>query len=150
MKISKKGIIVDVNAFHKFKDINHEDSKPIHQCIENGKLRLVYGNDEKSLEEINDDQDMKKIIRRIGKKGTFQVDSKKKKEEIEQNPYIGKEQIKSNDFHILAVALTDKNTRLLFTGDKKLQKDFKNKKIINNPKGKIYQDKQHSHLLPTR
>ena len=31
--LSKKGIIVDTVAFHKFVDLNHQDSKPVHKCI---------------------------------------------------------------------------------------------------------------------
>ena len=50
--------------------------------------------------------------------------------------------LKSNDSHIIALALVAK-VRLLVTGDKDLHEDFKN--II--PKGKIYQNKKHKHLL---
>ncbi len=52
MGLSKPGIIVDASVFHKFVDMNHEDSVPIHKCIKKQKLTLVYGNDKKSIDEI--------------------------------------------------------------------------------------------------
>lgn len=52
----------------------------------------------------------------------------------------------SNDSHIIALAMLS-NCRLLFSRDKTLQKDFKNKDLINNPRGKIYSKRQHKSLL---
>ncbi len=46
---------------------------------------------------------------------------------------------KSNDFHVLALAKVS-GARLLYTNDKNLIKDFGNKEIINNPKGRIYRE----------
>ena len=43
----------------------------------------------------------------------------------------------SDDPHILALAQIS-GARLLYSNDKKLHKDFKNKKLIDNPEGKIY------------
>ncbi len=44
---------------------------------------------------------------------------------------------KSNDSHILALAQVS-GARLLYSNDKDLRKDFKNKKLIDKPLGKIY------------
>ena len=152
MGLLKKGIIVDATTFHKFTDVNHEDSKPVHQYIKNQKLKLVYGNDTKSVDEIKKDRDMFNILRVLANSGAvYQVDSKKKKQEIEDHDKVIKgETLKSNDIHIIAVALVEKKARLLFSttkGDKKLHKDFTNPKIIKNPRGNIYQKKEHKHLL---
>ncbi|MDE0518017.1 MAG: hypothetical protein OXH36_00455 [Bdellovibrionales bacterium] len=46
MGLSKEGIIIDAEVFHKFVDQEHRDLKPIHKCIEKQILKLVYGNDE--------------------------------------------------------------------------------------------------------
>ena len=43
----------------------------------------------------------------------------------------------SDDPHILALAQVS-GARLLYSNDKKLHKDFKNKKLIDNPQGKSY------------
>lgn len=45
--------------------------------------------------------------------------------------------IRSDDSHILALALAS-GARLLYTGDKKLAKDFANSDIIGNPAGEVY------------
>ena len=47
------------------------------------------------------------------------------------------ESCKSNDTHVLALAKVS-GARLLYTGDRKLMDDFRNKALIPNPKGKIY------------
>ena len=43
----------------------------------------------------------------------------------------------SDDPHILALAQVS-GARLLYSNDSKLQKDFKSKSLIDNPRGKVY------------
>ena len=45
--------------------------------------------------------------------------------------------LKSNDPHVIALAQVS-GARLLYTNDGDLQKDFKNKNLVDNPAGKIY------------
>ena len=65
----------------------------------------------------------------------------------------------SNDSHVLAVAQLGQ-VRLLFTNDRHLEQDFKNKSLIDNPRGRVYHtrdirapndnkgfNKGHQHLL---
>ncbi len=154
MGLSKKGILVDAEAFHKFVDPEHEDSKPVHQCIQKQTLILVYGDDEKSLEEIQKDSCMLKMVSLLKNSGgAYQTSSKEKKKEIDNNNrVINNVTLKSNDTHIIAIALVEEKSRLLFSrsgGDKKLHEDFTNSEIIKKPRGKIYQEyKKHSKLLP--
>ncbi len=58
----------------------------------------------------------------------------------------GERQYRSNDVHLLALALAS-GARVLYTDDRELQSDFTNRAIINNPRGKIYSKKDHAHLL---
>ena len=44
---------------------------------------------------------------------------------------------KSNDPHILALAIVS-GVRLLYTNDRLLHGDFGNKRLIDNPRGKVY------------
>ena len=44
---------------------------------------------------------------------------------------------KSNDPHVIALAQVS-GARLLYSNDGNLQQDFKNKKLIDNPRGKVY------------
>ena len=50
-------------------------------------------------------------------------------------------QYRSNDTHVLALAQVS-GSRLLYSNDRDLQLDFKNKTLINNPRGKVYSTKQ--------
>jgi len=53
----------------------------------------------------------------------------------------------SNDHHILALAIAT-GARTLATNDNALATDFKNKQIIDRPRGSIYRDPEaHRHLL---
>jgi hypothetical protein len=52
----------------------------------------------------------------------------------------------SNDFHIIALARVS-GARLLFSHDHDLHTDFGNRGLINNPRGRIYQNAAHRHLL---
>ena len=61
----------------------------------------------------------------------------------------------SNDSHVIALAQISA-ARLLYTNDTDLQKDFKNRHLINKPQGKVYSTKHnpgygpvHKRLLNT-
>lgn len=52
----------------------------------------------------------------------------------------------SDDPHIIALARVS-GARLLCSHDKALHQDFTNVAIVPRPKGKVYQDAHHAHLL---
>lgn len=52
----------------------------------------------------------------------------------------------SNDPHIIALARIS-GARTLCSKDRNLHKDFKNTTLINNPKGRIFQNRNHKHIL---
>lgn len=54
----------------------------------------------------------------------------------------------SNDSHILGLAIVS-GARLLYSNDTALQQDFKDKRIIDNPRGKVYSTLQHSDFRPS-
>ena len=54
--------------------------------------------------------------------------------------------LRSDDPHIVALARLS-GARLLFSQDKNLHADFRDRNLIANPRGKIYQNAAHSHLL---
>ena len=55
----------------------------------------------------------------------------------------------SDDPHILALAQLS-GARLLYSKDVNLQHDFKNKQLIDNPRGKVYSAHNHTHLLKNK
>jgi len=52
----------------------------------------------------------------------------------------------SNDTHIVALARVA-GVRLLCSRDQALHTDFSNKKLIDKPRGKVYQSASHKHLI---
>lgn len=66
--------------------------------------------------------------------------------ESEQKRLLDEGGFKSNDSHVLALAIVS-GARVLYTGDKKLMSDFKNKEIVDGDKGKVYQCSSHYRLL---
>jgi hypothetical protein len=52
----------------------------------------------------------------------------------------------SDDHHIIGLARVS-GGRLLCTADRELQRDFTNPRILNKPRGNIYQRPSHAHLL---
>ena len=57
--------------------------------------------------------------------------------------------LESDDAHVLALA-RESGARLLYTHDGPLTRDFKDKAIIDRPRGKIYSSAQNANLLSTK
>jgi len=53
---------------------------------------------------------------------------------------------RSDDPHVIALARVS-GARILCSHDKTLHKDFRNPKLISDPRGYIYQNAKHKHLL---
>jgi len=54
-----------------------------------------------------------------------------------KSPLRGSGTCRSNDHHIVALAVVS-GARLLYTNDRNLTDDFKDKRLIDNPRGKVY------------
>ena len=55
--------------------------------------------------------------------------------------------IRSNDPHVIALAQVS-GARLLYSNDGNLQQDFKNKSLIDDPRGKVYSTSGDGSFLP--
>ena len=111
-----------------------EASENFFRWIHKGKWRLVIGGKlKKELYEKGKFREWARqaiiagLLREIDKE-KVQVRTKKLKNQGEH---------KSNDPHVLALAQIS-GARLLYVNDRKLEADFKNKKLIDNPEGKLY------------
>ena len=120
-----------------------EDDKPktagevFYEKVYQGKLKLVAGG--QLLREPKNKRDPDKIhnlwreLIRAGLVKQYDDDTVNT-----QTRAIRKQgNYKSNDPHIIALAQVS-GARLLYTGDENLQKDFKDKSLIDNPEGKLY------------
>lgn len=65
---------------------------------------------------------------------------------IEEQKSRGQMRLVSNDLHIIALARVS-GARLLYSEDWSLQQDFKNEHLVPKPRGKVYSNKAHQHLL---
>jgi len=140
-------LIVDINVAHRvITDSNDPDFKDLHSCIFYGKprnVRLVYGG--RLAKEYSKNYSMMRLILQLDRKGRARtVPDNLVEDETER---LEKSQLCcSNDQHIIALAIVS-NVRLLCSHDQSLHSDFTNRALLNNPRGKVYQNSNHNHLL---
>ena len=136
-------MIIDANVMGKFlRDSKNEDCDPIYRWLRNGG-KILYSSGGRFKHEIGEFAKIK--LSELSGKGNAILVGAEKFYKIEHDIKIGK-LCKSDDFHILALAKFT-GARVLYTKDRKLIKDFKNKILIDNPRGRIYSSKSNAGLL---
>ncbi|MBI3167735.1 MAG: hypothetical protein HYZ22_04605 [Chloroflexi bacterium] len=136
-------IIVDANFASKiFKTPKDKDSVPVVRWL----LRdgaLVYGG--RLAKELFVVEAARRSILELKRSGkAFQIND----EEVDREEQIVLQMriCCSNDVHVVALARVS-GARTLCSGDGDLHQDFKNNKLVNKPKGRVYQNDSHSELL---
>ena len=145
--------IVDVNVSHEiFGDNRSKAGERFFERLDSGSLRLVVSR--KLLAELNYENAQKWIQQailagKVRQEATDTVDEREEKLNEEGRCH-------SNDTHVIALAQIS-GARLLYSNDKDLHVDFKNKRLIDEPRGKVYstnEDKNftnaHEKLLKNR
>ncbi len=131
--------ILDVNLIGRFKkDPVDEDLKFVHQWLERKNGKIVYSDTEKFRKEWDKGggYTLRRQLQRRGKlKLVLAQDVQEKNDKI-------KDEIKSDDPHIIALALIAE-VKVLISKDNKLIADFK----VHVSQGKVYKTKSHKHLL---
>ncbi len=111
-----------------------EAAKKFFDWIDSGKGRLVTGG--KVLRELNKNSNF-----RVWRKEATSAGIIREANENEVNAKTEKLKIeglcRSNDPHVIALAKVS-GARLLYSNDGNLIKDFKDKKLIDQPRGKVY------------
>ena len=137
-------LIVDADRMGIFLETpEHEDAKPVHEWLRRGVGRLVYSTGGKFDSELyRRAQELLGTYRRAGRatfvpEDSFRDDVRRLQADVS---------LRSNDAHVLALARASR-ARLLYTGDKDLQADFKDGQIISDPRGKIYSRAKNRRLL---
>jgi predicted nucleic acid-binding protein len=133
-------IIVDANAARDL-SAPTDDGKPVLDWLLKGKGALIVGGR------------LKTELSRSGLRSTLvvwdQAGRLRKFDDtkvLEVSTHIDARRICcSNDCHVIALAIVSR-CRLIFTKDKNLHKDIKNKEILN-PTASVYKSKKHKHLL---
>jgi len=129
--------ILDANAIHElFQPSKFEAGREFIEWINSGKGILITGGKAYQEFRVGLSKEGRNWAQQARLSGKLQVINKekvdKKTERIKASASY-----KSDDPHILALAQIS-GARLLYSNDPKLQKDFKDKALIDNPRGKVY------------
>jgi hypothetical protein len=133
-------IIIDANVGHEFGKKTPQAKMIGRWLVSKG--RVATGG--KNLKELvlTPARELLLQLERAGRVIKISEDALTKKE-----TEIGAELIRSDDPHILALAVISR-CRLLFSNDQALIRDFKNTTLVPPPKGRVYRDARvHAALL---
>jgi hypothetical protein len=135
-------MIIDASVAHFLSPLSAA-ARPVVTWIEDGNGRLVIGG--RNTEELNQNEAVARWIRellRAGRARAVSPDSLNNEEQIVQQ--LGA--CCSNDLHVIALARVS-GARIIFTDDRDLHRDVTNPAVLNSPRGKVYQNASHRHLL---
>jgi hypothetical protein len=138
-------VIVDANmASQVFSRPPTVDGKPVIEWLLKREGLLVFGGKLTSeLSRLRDAMRTLVELRRAGK--AVDVESANPRAHAEQLAWCAL-RCRSNDAHVLAIARCS-GARTLVTNDARAMDDFKDKDLLSNPRGKIYQRAEHASLL---
>ena len=128
-------VILDNNVvFEVFADGRPPAGEGFFNWIDSGRGRLVGGG--KLLKELGRNENFLLWWRQAVLAGrATRVDDDAV--QAETNRLADGTTCRSNDPHVIALAVVG-GARLLYTNDRKLQHDFKNRHLIDDPTGKVY------------
>ena len=108
-------------------------------------LRLVVGGE--LLDELDKNQNFRtwRVVARSY--GRIQIIGRRIVEPL-TNQLRSSKSCVSNDAHVIALAQAS-GARLLFSNDKDLHQDFKDKQLIDNPRGKVFSTNEDTSLTRT-
>lgn len=129
-------IILDSNNFAKFKN-KDRDIRPVLNWLERKNGKIAYSNTERFKKEWK-----KGGINYLDLFRNGELKLVSDQEVLEEQGKL-EDEIKSNDAHIIALAIVAE-VKVLVSGDRNLCADFKNPNLVG---GKVYQNKTHAHLL---
>jgi hypothetical protein len=136
-------LIIDVNTLHKVFPTPTADYEPVAKAVADGKAKIFYGGE--LAREYMAMERFRRYLRMLDQKGSAQIfpvaEVDAKAEELEERDCC-----RSDDPHVLALALVS-GARLLCSEDNDLCDDFKDSHIIAKPRGKIFRNATHAHLL---
>ena len=139
-------IIVDANKLGVFLAKSpHEDAAPIHRWLKRrvGAGTLVYSTGGKFACEVRGNA--KRRLEDYSRAGLARLVPASRFAEDEAELKVS-DIVRSDDPHVLALARAS-GARLLYTGDEDLIADFKNSRLIQKPRGRVYSGAANANLL---
>ena len=130
-------IILDADCYSRFRNLDNEDMEPVRKWLDNRNGKIIYSNTRKFKKEWEKGGMDRWVIER---KRAGQLKLAPPGVEEKETELKGK--VRSNDAHIIALALIAK-VKVLVSHDIELGKDFKNYVV----QGKVYKTKKHKRLL---
>lgn len=138
-------LIIDANcASDTLSPKPHAEFAPIMQAIINKNAVMVLGG-KKLREEYQKLPSVWRFVVMLDKAGKALMCSDSAVDDM-QKELEDSGQLSSDDPHIIALAKVS-GARLLCSKDQNLHKDFRSAKLVNSPRGSIYQNKNHKALL---
>lgn len=136
-------LIVDMCVAHRLLDLADGSFAPVRTTLMTGKHRLVVGGELRR--EYLKSNTLLRFLADLDRRGRAHIIS---------NDLVDREtkvvealgQCLSNDTHLIALARVS-GARILCTDDEAATRDFKNRKLVDTPRGKVYRTARHAHLL---
>ena len=127
--------IVDASAvFEVFGRRQTEAGRQFRDWLDSGRGQLVVGG--KVLEELTKNGNFNRWFVEARRSGGS-VRQLPAETMLEQETQIDRGLMRSNDQHVVALALVS-GARLLYANDKRLQHDFTNRQVVSGVEGRIY------------
>ena len=127
--------IVDASAvFEVFGRRQTEAGRQFRDWLDSGRGQLVVGG--KVLEELTQNGNFNRWFLEARRSGGS-VRQLPAETVLEQETHIDRGLMRSNDQHVVALALVS-GARLLYANDKLLQHDFTNRQVVSGVEGRIY------------
>jgi hypothetical protein len=135
-------VIIDANVANTFFLQDDADGAPLWSWIDKG-ARIATGG--KNWIEINHKTENKRSLLELKRSGKI-INYGASAVEVEERKILAAGVCTSNDQHVIALAKVS-GARVLYSHDAALIEDFKNKTLIDKPRGKIYSSKKNAAVL---
>jgi hypothetical protein len=137
-------LIVDANvATLTFANPPDPNFEPVNSALFRGQAKIVYGG--QLATELLKVASVRAALKTLDRAGRVTQIQDRRLAPVEK-ALRASNQCTSNDVHIIALAQVS-GVRLLCTRDQPLHRDFTNKSLLSDPRGKIYQNPAHAGLI---
>ena len=137
------GLIIDSDVVERLLVRQDEEYAPVLQAIRTRKQKIVHGG--KLTRELVRNLDVRRLLTVLDDAGMVRVVADAEISPVAQR-LVQDDICRSNDQHIIALAQIS-HARLLCSLDELLIEDFKDKALINSPRGKVYKEASHRALV---
>jgi hypothetical protein len=137
-------LIIDANvASNALRDPPRPEFVPICEALFSGSARMVHGG--KLTDEYLRIGSIRSALSQLDRAGRVVVLIRAEVDAFERL-LADAGVCESDDPHIIAIAQLS-GARLLCSNDQDLHRDFTNKDLVDKPRGSVYQNESHKHLI---